>query len=482
MSECNNLEFIFERIVNHQETEDDREKLRSLLCRGNGEKEIQIGKHIVNIAEGRDIHIGDKIYQNTDAEAIKKVLQEVMGEEIIKSETQQDILKDIFAGRDLSTGDIKQENIQNQINLILNISDFATISKAFSAIKLPDGWFDWREKPKNIDDIIAQLVEIPQTNPDNSPLLNFIYLLAQDKNMEQIKREKLGQLLTNNSFETNNKTKSLQPLHSYLLIQLRPEINNKSFLKAWFIPDDTIKDPWERFKPLTVDEQQPEISFIPENLPLLLSNLLQQCFEEYLQGQPTELTIEIFLPRDRLNDEVEKWSYQDDEGFDINIGSEHRVVVRSYERLKKLRTQQGSYWRSNWEKVNFTWKDIPCHEEIITISQARFDPNKLRKLLTQKILLKVCCTLSNSERDNLLRAVHSAGTPIVLWSRCEVKSLNNAIDFDTLLEKPLHELATRVKEQRFAADRDQHLGNHLVLLWDNPNRVPPNPALEFSVS
>ncbi|MDY6898264.1 MAG: hypothetical protein SWZ49_09330 [Cyanobacteriota bacterium] len=117
MSDRNNLEFIFERIVNHQETEDDREKLRSLLCRGNSEKEIQIGKHIVNIAEGRDIHIGDKIYQNTDAQAIKKVFQEVMAEGIVKTETQQDILKDIFAGRDLSTGDIQQENIQNQINL-----------------------------------------------------------------------------------------------------------------------------------------------------------------------------------------------------------------------------------------------------------------------------------------------------------------------------------------------------------------------------
>ncbi|MGB3652727.1 MAG: hypothetical protein WBA41_16130, partial [Rivularia sp. (in: cyanobacteria)] len=284
----------------------------------------------------------------------------------------------------------------------MNISDFAAISKAFSAINLPDGWWDWREKPKNIDDIIAQLVEIPQTNPDNSPLLNFISLLAQDKSIEQIKREKLGQLLTNNSFETNNKTKSLQPLHSYLLIQLRPEANNKLFLKAWFIPDDTIQDPWERFKPLTVDEQQPEISFVPEELPQLLKNLLGQCFEEYLQGQPTELTIEIFLPRDRLHDEVEKWSYPDEEGFDINIGEEYRVVVRSYEQLKKLRTQQGSYWRENWEKVNLIGKDIPCHEEIITVSQARFDPNKLRKLLTQKILLKVCCTLSNSERDNLL--------------------------------------------------------------------------------
>ncbi|MBF2014846.1 MAG: hypothetical protein IGS23_06500 [Rivularia sp. T60_A2020_040] len=290
MSDREDLELIFERIVNHQETEGDRQILRSLLSGSNGDKEVQIGKYIVDIAEGRDIHIGDKIYQNTDAEAIKKVLQEVMAEGIVKSETQQDILKDIFAGRDLSTGDIKQETIQNQVNLILNISDFAAISKAFCAINLPDGWWDWREKPKNIDDIIAQLVEIPHANPDNSPLSNFIYLLAQDKSMEQIKREKLGQLLTNNSFETNSKTKSTQPLRSYLLIQLRPEANNKLFLKAWFIPDDTIKDPWERFKPLTVDEQQPEIHFVPEKLPLLLSNLLAQCFEEYLQGQPTELT------------------------------------------------------------------------------------------------------------------------------------------------------------------------------------------------
>ena len=482
MSDREDLELIFERIVNHQETEDDREKLRSLLLRGNSDKEIQIGKHIVNIAEGRDIHIGDKIYQNTDAEAIKQVLQEVMAEGIVKTETQQDILKDIFAGRDLSTGDIQQENIQNQINLILNISDFAAISKAFCAINLPDGWYDWRDKPKNVDDIIAQLVEIPHANPNNSPLLNFIYLLTQDKSIPQIKREKLGQLLTDYSVETNSKITSTQTRHSYLLIQLRPEANNQLFLKAWFIPDDTIQDPWERFKPLTVDEQQPEISFIPEELPQLLGNLIQQCFEEYLQGQPTELTIEIFLPRDRLHDEVEKWSYPDEEGFDINIGEEYRVVVRSYERLKKLRTQQGSYWRKNWEKVTLIWENAPCEENITTVSQACFKPSQIRNLLLKKIVLKVCCTLSNSERDGLLKAIHSAGTAIVLWSRCEVKSLHNAVDFDTLLERPLQELSARVKEQRFAADNDKHLGNHLVLLWDDPNRVPPNPALEFSVS
>lgn len=77
-------------------------------------------------------------------------------------------------------------------------------------------------------------MQIPQTNSDNSPLLKFIYLLIQDKSMEQIKREKLGQLLTDYSVETNGEITSTQARHSYLLIQLRPEANNQLFLKAWF--------------------------------------------------------------------------------------------------------------------------------------------------------------------------------------------------------------------------------------------------------
>ncbi|MBW4586972.1 MAG: hypothetical protein KME33_17525 [Aetokthonos hydrillicola CCALA 1050] len=405
-----------------------------------------------------------------------------MSEKMVKTQTQQDILKDIFAGRDLTTGDIEQQNIKNQINLILNISDSAAINKAFSAIKLPDGWSDWRDKPKDMDDILKQLEEIPHQNSTNSPLLKFIYLLTQDQSIPQTTREKVKQLLTNKTFETDDKTTSTQPLHSYLLIQLRPEANQELFVKAWFVPDDTIQDSWERFKPLTVDENQPEIPFVPEELPLLLGNLLQQCFEEYLQGQPTELTIEIFLPRDRLCDEVEKWSYQDSEGFNITIGTEHLVVVRSYDRLKKLRTQQGSYWRKNWENVKLIWQDIPCIEQITTVSQACFDPNHLRKCLIEKMVLKVCCNLSNSERNSLLSAIHSAGTPIVIWSRCEVLSLKNPQHFDALLEQPLHKLSGRVREQRLAADDEMHLGNHLVLLWDDPNRIPPNPALEFSVS
>lgn len=406
-----------------------------------------------------------------------------MSEEKLSSESQQDILKDLLVGGNLTIRDITQQNIKNQINfLFLNISDDGAINKAFSKIA-PDGWFDWRDKPKDVNDVLEQLEEIPYSNPNNSALFIFVNLLTKDKNISPNIREKLKQLLNNESFEVKVKTTSTQVLHSYLLIQLRPEGSKELYVKAWFIPDDTIQDPWERFKLLTVDEQQSEISFVPEKLPILLSKLLQQCFEEYLQGQPTELTIEIFLPRDRLCDEVEKWEYKDDEDCNITIGKDFRVVVRSYDRLKKLRTQQGSYWRRNWEKVQLTWQALPCYEQVMTVSQACFDPNKLRNLLVEKIILKICCNLSDSERNGLLSAIHSAGTPIIIWSRCELNSLKNPEHFDALLKEPLHELSACIREQRrLASDHEMHLGNHLVLWWDDPNRIPPNPALEFCAS
>ncbi|MCW5318357.1 hypothetical protein GTQ43_32940 [Nostoc sp. KVJ3] len=406
-----------------------------------------------------------------------------MSEEKLSSASQQDILKDLLVGGNLTTRDIKQQNIKNQINLLLlNILDDNAINKAFSKIA-PDGWFDWKDKPKDVNDVLEQLEEIPYSNSNNSALLKFVCLLTQDNNIPQTISEKLKQLLTNESFEAGNKTTSIQSLHSYLLIQLRPESSRELYVKAWFIPDDTIQDPWERFKPLTVDEQQSEIPFVPEKLPILLSKLLQQCFEEYLQGQPTELTIEIFLPRDRLCDEVEKWEYKDDEDCNIIIGKDFRVVVRSYDRLKKLRTQQGSYWRRNWEKVQLRWQAPSCYEQAMTVSQACFDANKLRDLLFEKIILKICCDLSDLERNALLSAIHSAGTPIIIWSRCELNSLKNPEHFDALLKKPLHELSTCVREQRrLGSDHEMHLGNHLVLWWDDPNRIPPNPALEFSSS
>ena len=75
MSSNEDLSKIFDRIANGEESENDIKTLREILrsplflkrLPQDDEKVIQIGRNIVNIAEGRDIQIGDKIYQGTDA-------------------------------------------------------------------------------------------------------------------------------------------------------------------------------------------------------------------------------------------------------------------------------------------------------------------------------------------------------------------------------------------------------------------------------
>jgi hypothetical protein len=407
-----------------------------------------------------------------------------MKEGIQSRNINQEILKDVLVGRDFNLGRLEQQSIQNQLNIILNIPNVSNhvelqeaISKAYLST-VPDGWFDWRPKATELTEILNQLQEMPHQN-----LLEFVAHLVRDSRIPPTSRQKLSTLTPS---ETNRQRTYPKPLHSYLLIQLRPQGIEQPLVKAWFIPDDTVQDPLERFKSLKVDEQQAEIPYVGEQMPTLLSNLLQQCFEEYLRGEPTDLTVEVFLPRDRLCEQVEKWEYKDSENLSITIGSEYSVVVRSYERLKKLRKAQGSYWQKNWLKVQELWKDIPCNEDVMMLEKTYFEPSKLRKLLVEKIVLKVCCTLSESDLNGLLSAVHSAGTPIVLLSRCDLLSLKNGTEFHKLLENgPLHELAIRLKKQRQSAENEgdeMHLGNHLVLLWDDPNRIPPNLALEFSAS
>lgn len=405
-----------------------------------------------------------------------------MSEESLIRNTNQEILKDVFVGGNFNLGSLEQQSIQNQVNVILNISNISNhielqdaISKAYLST-VPDGWFDWRPKATELSEILNQLEEMPHQN-----LLEFVAHLVADSRVSQSNREKLATLTP---LKTNRPRTYAKLLHSYLLIQLRPEGIGQPLVKAWFIPDDSIQDPWERFKPLKVDEQQVEIPYILDQMPTLLSNLLQQCFEEHLRGEPTELTVEVFLPRERLCEPVEKWEYKDSEDFSITIGSEYSVVVRSYERLKKLRTFQGSMWQKKWIKVQDMWKNILCNEEVTMLEKIGYEPNQLRRNLGEKIVLKVCCTLSESDMDGLLKAIHSAGTPIVLLSRCDVVRLKNGTEFHKLLEDgSLQELSIRLKKQRLAAENDgdqMHFGNHLVLLWDDPNRVPPNPALEFS--
>jgi Cdc6-like AAA superfamily ATPase len=78
MAPPDDLSGILDRIANGEETEGDRQLLRQLLQEKQSQSVVQLGKYTVNLGQGREIQVGDRIYQGADAETIKTVIQAVL--------------------------------------------------------------------------------------------------------------------------------------------------------------------------------------------------------------------------------------------------------------------------------------------------------------------------------------------------------------------------------------------------------------------
>lgn len=78
MAPPDDLSGILDRVANGAETEGDRQLLRQLLREERSQSVVQLGKYTVNLGQGREIQVGDRIYQGADAETIKTVIQAVL--------------------------------------------------------------------------------------------------------------------------------------------------------------------------------------------------------------------------------------------------------------------------------------------------------------------------------------------------------------------------------------------------------------------
>ncbi|MBD2343633.1 WD40 repeat domain-containing protein [Anabaena subtropica] len=80
MANREHLSEILDRILSGSQTEEDIAQLRRSLSADNLQIASQLGRYNVNIGEGKEIHIGDRIYQGADAETIKEALQAILQE------------------------------------------------------------------------------------------------------------------------------------------------------------------------------------------------------------------------------------------------------------------------------------------------------------------------------------------------------------------------------------------------------------------
>lgn len=78
MTPPDDLLAIIDRITAGEYAEVELQRLRRALTVGDRQDVLQLGKYNVNIGQGKDIQIGDRIYQGADAEAIKEILRDAL--------------------------------------------------------------------------------------------------------------------------------------------------------------------------------------------------------------------------------------------------------------------------------------------------------------------------------------------------------------------------------------------------------------------
>jgi formylglycine-generating enzyme required for sulfatase activity len=109
---------IFDRICDSTHNENDILLLKQWRENSNGQNILQVGKSIINIADGKDIHIGDRTYYNTDAESIKVVIREVLTDLIpnidLEKSIQQNSLSANFSPQITNEDAIKTSNVKIQ--------------------------------------------------------------------------------------------------------------------------------------------------------------------------------------------------------------------------------------------------------------------------------------------------------------------------------------------------------------------------------
>ncbi|HBB30699.1 MAG TPA: hypothetical protein DDZ80_27045 [Cyanobacteria bacterium UBA8803] len=130
---------------------------------------------------------------------------------------------------------------------------------------------------------------------------------------------------------------------------------------------------------------------------------------------------------------------------------------------------------SDMASVQQKFEQVDCWERLKNIQQKSVNQPFPGLTLT----CPLCLDQYQEQRENLFAWMLAAGVPMALWSRCcdladlqqkmdELLTADTLCQLDQLWEDQLLE---QIKKSRQLANDDRHLGHHLAIWCDRPNRL-----------
>lgn|GEM_PF-1511740 len=225
-----------------------------------------------------------------------------------------------------------------------------------------------------------------------------------------------------------------------------------------------------------------------DGLPALAAEVMDEV-EMRLEDRMDDVVVEFVLPYELLNLPVEWWSRGEwsHRGRSHSLGTHYPIVLRSLERLRE--PAWGRQWRQRWhrllvapDRASVMWchlegPDLDSHLDKLDSSLGG-DEN-----LVATVLSAPPDRARDPDRETGLRELEialSRGVPIVVWHRAEPLAGQVAEAIREFLgSDDLHDLGRRAHRLRLdrmllkpGEAREAHLGSHLAVLVDDPDRRP----------
>lgn len=221
-----------------------------------------------------------------------------------------------------------------------------------------------------------------------------------------------------------------------------------------------------------------------EGLQPAVGSIIRQI-ERTGGDRSAQLWLEFVLPFELLNLPVHWWPRDTSEVPHVPLTVDYPIVVRSLDRLQNSAWHR--FWRHRWEQLGVgehasksVFMNVPrTNGRHLRGLEARLSDNEhLVALVLSEPPLR-----DREDGRRELQAALRSGLPVVIWHGAGNSTAEFRAALSTLLDEGLQRFPARVAafRRQAAIDADDgdatHLGRHLMVLWDDPDRKPVHPEV-----